>query len=48
MVEIKIDENTFEASDEDPTDGVWCVTYNARDVAKSQRSIRDPTAMSES
>ena len=43
--EIKTDENAFEASDQDPTDGVSGVTSKAHDVTKSQRSICDPTAM---
>ena len=43
--EIKTDENAFEASDQDPTDGVWCVTYSVRDMAKSRGSIKDPTIM---
>ena len=34
-VEIKTDKNASEASDQDPTKGVSCITYNARDVAKS-------------
>ena len=45
MVEIQTDENASEASDQDPTDGVWCVTYKARKVGKSWRSIEDLTAM---
>ena len=45
MPEIKTDENASEASNGDQTTGVQCVTYNAHDVASSQRSIGDPTAM---
>ena len=43
MVEIKIDENASKVLDEDPTDGVLRITYNARDSAKSQWFISDPT-----
>ena len=32
MAEIKTDENTPEALDQDPTDGVSSVTNNAREV----------------
>ena len=42
MAEIKIDENAFEASDQDQTASVSPITYTARDVVKSRRSISDP------
>ena len=35
MAEIKTDENTSEASDQDQMASVLRVTYNARDVTKS-------------
>ena len=41
MAEIKADESL----DQDLMDGIWCVTYNARDVATSRQSISDLTAM---
>ena len=43
MAEIKIDGNTFEASDQDQTTSVSCVTYNERGVVKSRWSILDLT-----
>ena len=45
MAEMKTDENTSEALDQDPTDGISHVTSKALDLTKSQRSISDPTAM---
>ena len=43
MAEIKTDENAFKALDQDPTDDISRVTSKAREVAKSWRSISDPT-----
>ena len=45
MVEIKTDKKRIRVSDQEPTTDVTCVIYNTRDVASSQRSIKDPTAM---
>ena len=36
------DHNASKTSDQDPTAGVWCIIYKARDVASSRRSIEDP------
>ena len=44
MDEIKIGENAFEASDQDPTDGASSVTSKVHDMEKSRRPIFDPTA----
>ena len=42
MAEIKIDENTFEASDQDQMASVSPITYTVRDMVKSRRPISDP------
>ena len=44
LFEIKTNKNSFEVSDQDSTDGVQYITYNAREMVKSWRSIGDPTA----
>ena len=41
MSEIKINENTYRASNKDPTDGVSCVTSKAPDMMRSRQSIYD-------
>ena len=46
MVDIKINENASEASDQDTTDRVLSVTSKARDVMKSRWSISHPMATS--
>ena len=43
MVEIKTNGNAFERPIKIELRAL-CVIYNARDVAKSRRYIRDPTA----
>ena len=45
MVEIKSTENASRASDRDPMACVSDAFYNACDVASSEASDRDPTAM---
>ena len=44
MDEIKTDENSSEASNQDPSDDVSSVTSKERDVAKYRLSISNPTA----
>ena len=45
MAEIKTDENTSGALDQDLTDGISSVTSKARDMTKSQWSLSNPKAM---